>query len=158
MAREILMAVVAVAQTLVVAQADPLLHSRFEAAMKRAAPDWLHQPGAPPAPRSYKFSQWKRGVQRVALRYDVYASVSEAHQVLHDEVRSLPVPTRPISGLGDEAYLVAPVDPLDERVVRFRRDTMIFEVRAPGEDGVRHFAALFLAEYDEHISGRHGPR
>jgi hypothetical protein len=158
MARAILLAVVAVAQTLVAAQADPVLHSRFEAAMKRAAPDWHHQPGAPPAPRSYRFSQWKHGVHRVALRYDIYASASEAHQVLYDEVRSLPVPTRPISGLGDEAYLVAPVDPFDERVVRFRRDTAIFEVRAPGEDRVRRFADLFLAEYDAHVSRRHEPR
>jgi hypothetical protein len=110
MARAILVAVVAVAQALGAVQPDPTLHSRFEAAMKRAAPDWLHQPGAPPAPRSYKFSQWKRGVQRVALRYDVYASVSEAREVLQKEVDSLQVGKRQISGLGDEAHMVAPAD------------------------------------------------
>ncbi len=91
-------------------------------------------------------ARWRRGNETVVPQYEVHKSPLEARATLRASMRVLPVPTRRITGLGDEAYVVAPVNPSNERVVNFTRGVMLFEVRAPGDENVR--------EFDEHVGRR----
>ena len=98
-------------------------------------------PGQP-----YGYRRWTRGAERVSITYYIEESGDEAREFLRRHVAALSIPSRKIEGFGNEAYLVAPSSPQGDRSILFRVGRIVVEVDAPGEDGARYFAKVFLPE------------
>ena len=134
-----------VASSILSAQTDGRLIPRFDDIVVAAVPGARAEP-IPSLPGETRRRWHLANGERLEVRYWIRGSPPEAAQFTRQLVSAIPVPNSRIDGIGEEAYLLAPVGIRFERLLIFRRGRVVVETRIPDEQAVKRFAALFAKE------------